>query len=87
MKFRIRVLCWLTLCVNCLYGQNPFVETLSTENGLSQGMIFDICQTSDGFLWIATKHGLNRYDGYNFKIFINNRQNPFSCRKYHHRPV
>lgn len=78
MKFYLRVVCWLTLFANCLYGQNPFVESLSTENGLSQGMIFDICQTSDGFLWIATKHGLNRYDGYNFKIFIHNRQNPFS---------
>ncbi len=35
-------------------------------------MIFDICQTRDGFLWVATKDGLNRYDGYNFKVFANN---------------
>jgi len=54
------------------------METFSTETGLSQGMIFDICQTSDGFLWIATKHGLNRYDGYNFKIFVHNHLNTFS---------
>ncbi|MCB9297163.1 MAG: hypothetical protein H6559_29175 [Lewinellaceae bacterium] len=33
-------------------------------------MIYDILQSRDGFLWIATKDGLNRYDGYRFEIFF-----------------
>lgn len=54
------------------YAQSANFEKITIENGLSQGMIHDILQTRDGFLWVATKDGLNRYDGYNFKVFSNN---------------
>ena len=30
-----------------------------------------VIQDKYGFLWIATTDGLNRYDGYNFKIYKN----------------
>lgn len=39
------------------------VTMLTVNDGLSQGMIFDLMQSRDGFIWIATKDGLNRYDG------------------------
>lgn len=61
-----------------LRAQQAQAEAITIEQGLSQGMIFDICQTRDGFLWMATKDGLNRYDGYNFKIFSNNPFDPYS---------
>ncbi|MBK8965965.1 MAG: response regulator [Lewinellaceae bacterium] len=51
---------------------------LSTDQGLSQGMIFDILQSRDDFLWIATKNGLNRYDGYQFQIYTHDPFNRFS---------
>lgn len=47
-------------------------ENITIDNGLSNNSINCILQTSDGFLWIATKDGLNRYDGQNFKIYKNN---------------
>jgi len=61
-----------------ILAQSQQIESLTIEHGLSQGMIFDILQTKDGFLWIATKDGLNRYDGYNFKVFTNDAFDPFS---------
>jgi diguanylate cyclase (GGDEF)-like protein/PAS domain S-box-containing protein len=39
---------------------------ISTEQGLSQSYVFSIDQDRQGFLWIATEDGLNRYDGKNF---------------------
>lgn len=49
-------------------------ENLTISNGLSNNSINSIIQTSDGFLWIATKDGLNRFDGQNFKVFKHNSQ-------------
>jgi signal transduction histidine kinase/DNA-binding response OmpR family regulator/ligand-binding sensor domain-containing protein len=62
-------------------GQNagaqkaPDFESISTAQGLSQGMVFDLLQDKDGFIWAATKNGLNRYDGYSFKVFTNDPYN------------
>ncbi|MFH1194256.1 MAG: two-component regulator propeller domain-containing protein [bacterium] len=44
-------------------------ERVTIDDGLSNSSINCILQTTDGFLWIATKDGLNRFDGQNFKIF------------------
>lgn len=41
------------------------------EQGLSYSSVFCILQDTKGFLWFGTKNGLNRFDGYNFKIFRN----------------
>ncbi len=46
-------------------------DKLTIENGLSQNSVVAICQDSRGFLWFGTYDGLNRYDGYNFKVFKN----------------
>jgi ligand-binding sensor domain-containing protein len=51
-------------------------EWLTTSNGLSQGYIYDMIQDRDGFMWFSTKAGLNRYDGYSFKVFAHDAYNP-----------
>ncbi len=49
-------------------------ERLGTERGLSNGSVFGIDQDGQGFLWLGTQDGVNRYDGYDFKVWRNDPQ-------------
>lgn len=42
---------------------------ISLDQGLSQSTVLDVAQDSLGYMWFATRDGLNRFDGYGFKIF------------------
>ena len=42
-------------------------EHITITDGLSQVCVNDIIQDKEGFIWIATQDGLNKYDGYTFK--------------------
>lgn len=53
----------------------PAIDHLSINNGLSNNEVRCIYQDDQGFVWFGTYDGLNRYDGYNFKIFRNNPNN------------
>lgn len=53
-------------------------ENFTIKDGLSNNSINCILQTQDGFLWIATKDGLNRFDGQNFKVYKNDPNDRFS---------
>jgi len=48
---------------------NMRFETFGAREGLSQNSVTCIAQDKQGFLWIGTADGLNRYDGYEFKIY------------------
>ncbi|ARD43556.1 EAL domain-containing protein [Colwellia sp. PAMC 21821] len=51
-------------------NQNPLkFERISIAEGLSQSYVYDIIQDHNGFIWIATQDGLNRYDGKNFVYY------------------
>lgn len=49
--------------------EDVFFEHLTVTDGLSQNSVHDIVQDKDGFLWLATQDGLNRYDGYDFVVY------------------
>jgi ligand-binding sensor domain-containing protein/signal transduction histidine kinase len=51
---------------------------LPANAGLSQSRVTQIVQDGQGFLWFATQHGLDRYDGYEFKVFKNEPGQPHS---------
>ena len=52
-------------------SERYYFSNLSLEEGLSQITVLCSFQDSNGFMWFGTRNGLNRYDGYNFKIFLN----------------
>ena len=41
----------------------------SVEDGLSEGVVLTMHQDREGFMWFGTFDGLNRFDGYNFKVY------------------
>jgi ligand-binding sensor domain-containing protein/signal transduction histidine kinase len=45
---------------------------LSVKQGLSNNNVTCILQDSQGFMWFGTADGLNRYDGYGFKVYRKN---------------
>ncbi len=45
------------------------VDRLGLASGISNGYVLDILHDDKGYTWIATEDGLNRYDGYEFRIF------------------
>ena len=51
---------------------------LSRSQGLSQSQVTRIVQDGQGFIWFATQYGLNRYDGYRFKVFKHDPDKPGS---------
>ncbi len=53
-------------------------ETITINDGLSQGMVNSILQDHYGFMWFATKDGLNRYDGYHFIVYRHDPSNSAS---------
>lgn len=58
---------------NSLYFDRLQSENIRVEQGLSQNTVSAIAQDSDGFLWIGTWDGLNKYDGYGFQAM--NKEN------------
>lgn len=53
-------------------------ERISLEQGLSQSTVEGIVQDRTGFLWLITEDGLNRFDGYGFRIFKRDPSRPDS---------
>lgn len=51
-------------------------DRLTIEDGLSENSVICIFQDSRGFLWFGSGDGLNRYDGYQFKVYKNDLADP-----------
>ncbi len=56
---------------NYLFSQSIKFKHLTVADGLSNNYVNTVIQDQNGFLWFGTNDGLNRYDGYNFKIYRN----------------
>ena len=69
-RFTIPVIL-LALCSTWGWAQVEVypLEFLSTSDGLSNGTVWSVHQDRTGFMWIGTNSGLNRFDGYQWRVF------------------
>src|SRR5260370_21424734 len=58
-----------TITLPVVDGKGIRFTRLSTDDGLSQTRVSQIVQDDQGFMWFGSQYGLNRYDGYKFKVF------------------
>lgn len=85
---KIKNLFFLIPILTCGYFNNyaqdvlkptePKADVIGVKQGLSQGMINCIYQDKEGYMWIGTKDGLNRYDGYQITTYRNNPNDTYS---------
>jgi signal transduction histidine kinase/ligand-binding sensor domain-containing protein/AraC-like DNA-binding protein len=57
---------------------------ITSNDGLSQNTVDYILQDRRGFIWFATWNGLNRYDGYSFKIYKADKKENSISNNYIH---
>ena len=55
------------------HGQSYYFRRYQVDDGLSHNSVTSILQDSKGLMWIGTRGGLNRFDGYTFKTIRNNK--------------
>lgn len=74
MKSSLRTMRYIGLLlmfIFCLTAQNMMAQRgklFNSDNQLSSNLATQVFQDSNGFIWIATRNGLNIYDGYNFMV-------------------
>ena len=71
------IVLFLIIYIN-LFSQSTLLQTYSIQDGLSQNSVNCALQTPEGFLWLGTYDGLNRFDGKDFKQFNADNQSATS---------
>src|SRR5258705_7894217 len=80
MKLLLRL---IFICPALMFAQNIFAQLASmspsfgqyfftnynTDDGLSGNSVGCVTKDSEGYLWIGTESGLNRFNGYDFNIY------------------
>ncbi|MCR8559537.1 response regulator [Mucilaginibacter sp. BJC16-A38] len=81
MRFKVYVSIILCFVLQQkLVAQNPVYQFshLDISNGLSINQVSSVYKDASGFMWFGTIGGLNRYDGYKFRVFKHMANNPSS---------
>ena len=63
------LLCWSAPVTSAVTPESGNFRNYSVNDGLSQNSVAAIIQDSRGFIWIGTQDGLDRFDGYGFKTY------------------
>ncbi|MBQ8594212.1 MAG: helix-turn-helix domain-containing protein [Bacteroidaceae bacterium] len=71
---------WLGICLSVftLHARDYKFRHIEPRDGLSNSLVNTIYKDSRGFMWFGTSSGLNRYDGYEVKVYRNHAQDIYS---------
>lgn len=74
------ILFFLVIRTAITIAQNPQLkfDHITTANGLPQEHVFVVLEDKKGFLWLGMESGLVRYDGYTFKMYTHDPDDPTS---------
>ena len=73
-------------CFIGIFAQAQSTILYSTDNQISSSLINDIYQDKEGFIWISTEYGLNRFDGNKFITYNHIDEDSTSlCNDYIHQ--
>lgn len=76
------LLCCFSALLNGAVSPFSF-SSLKMEEGLSQLSVLKIHQDKSGFMWFATRNGLNRYDGNSFVVYKHSNGDSLSLSSNH----
>ena len=82
----IAFLIFLSICFPRAYATESGIfnfSNINLKNGLSQLSVLAIAQDSKGYIWFATRNGLNKYDGEKFTIYKHDNDDPHSLSDNH----
>lgn len=81
MTKKIKISFLIYLLTFSVVSQEYLVRFLDISQGLSNNSVTCIYQERQGYIWFGTNDGLNRYDGYNFKVYRNdvNKKNSIAA--------
>lgn len=60
---------WGAAILNMTSAQDYHIKHFGVEDGLSNNYVVDITQDKNGYIWVATEAGLNRFNGNDFTIY------------------
>ena len=67
---RIYLLLLFVLMITRAQATNVIFDRITMDSGLSSSSVTSILKDRTGYVWVGTTEGLNRYDGYTFKVFL-----------------
>ncbi len=88
MNFKYLYIIFFIFFFTTVFGQsNVQFNHVNIIDGLSQATVLDVLQDDNGLIWIATRDGLNRFDGYEFKLFKHQLRNPNTINSNHIKKI
>ena len=75
MKTISQLIITMMICLFSIQAWAQSGKLFNTDNQLSSNLATQVFQDKSGFIWIATRNGLNTYDGYNITVIKKDMSN------------